>query len=123
MSGQKPRTCGRRVRQDGDALFSRPQCPQPHQSIGGSSMDTTALEHVVDHAADAVPRARRFAAEALTTEVGSSVVEDAELVVSDPATKELLPGPPPVLLRISPVGSGVRIEVEDTGREMPIRMR
>src|SRR3954465_7235674 len=123
MSGQKPRTCGRRVRQDGDALVSRPQCPHPHQSTGGSSMDTTALEHVVDHAADAVPRARRFAAGALTAGVGSSVLEDAELVVTELVTNALLHGAPPVVLRISPVGSGVRIEVEDTGREMPIRMR
>src|SRR3954453_1012605 len=93
------------------------------KATGGRSMDTTALEHVVDHAADAVPRARRFAAEALTTEVGSSVVEDAELVVTELVTNALLHGAPPVVLRISPVGSGVRIEVEDTGREMPIRMR
>src|SRR5881628_3663913 len=81
------------------------------RSTGGSSMDTTALEHVVDHAADAVPRARRFAAEALTAGVGSSVVEDAELVVTELVTNALLHGAPPVLLRISPVGSGVRIEV------------
>src|SRR3954469_799372 len=93
------------------------------KATGGRSMDTTALEHVVDHAADAVPRARRFAADALTAGVGSSVVEDAELVVTELVTNALLHGAPPVVLRISPVGSGVRIEVEDTGREMPIRMR
>src|SRR3954453_11073493 len=93
------------------------------QSTGGRSMDTTALEHVVDHAAEPVPRARRFAAEALTTEVGSSVVEDAELGVTELVNNALLHGAPPVVLRISPVAAGVRIEVEDTGREMPIRMR
>src|SRR3954453_285613 len=93
------------------------------KSPGGRSLDATALEHVVDRAADAVPRARRFAADALAAAVESSVVEDAELVVTELVTNALLHGAPPVLLRISPIGSGVRIEVQDSGREMPIRMR
>jgi serine phosphatase RsbU (regulator of sigma subunit)/anti-sigma regulatory factor (Ser/Thr protein kinase) len=85
-------------------------------------MDATALEHVVDRAADAVPRARRFAADALSA-ADPSVVEDAELVVTELVTNALLHGAPPVVLRISPAGSRVRIEVEDSGREMPMRMR
>src|SRR5206468_12771315 len=109
---------GRRVRQGGTPAISPPQCPQSRRSTRGRSMDATALEHVVDGAADAVPRARRFAAEALAAEVEPSVVEDAELVVTELVTNALLHGAPPVMLRISSAGSGVRIEVEDTGRGM-----
>ena len=85
-------------------------------------MDATALEYVVDREGDAVPRARRFAAEALT-EGDPSLVEDVELVVTELVTNALLHGAPPVVLRIVAAPSRVRIEVEDTGREMPMRMR
>src|SRR4051812_17299007 len=91
-------------------------------SATGRAMDATALEHVVDHQADAVPRARRFTAEALAS-TDPSMTEDAQLVVTELVTNALLHGAPPVVLRISPTPSRVRIEVEDTGREMPIRMR
>src|SRR3954451_24533724 len=86
------------------------------------SMDATALEHVVDGSADAVPRARRFASEAAST-ADPSLVKDVELVVTELVTNALLHGNPPVVLRISPAPARVRIEVGDTGREMPMRMR
>src|SRR4051794_20627718 len=90
-------------------------------------MDATALEHVVSLAADAVPRARRFTAEVLASAdaalVDAALVDDAQLVVTELVTNALLHGAAPVVLRISPSPSRVRIEVEDTGREMPIRMR
>src|SRR3954454_17828661 len=68
------------------AVFPATMAGVASKPPGGRSLDTTALEHFVDHAPDAVPRALRFAAEALTTEVGSSVVEDAELVVTELVT-------------------------------------
>src|SRR4051794_12408874 len=88
----------------------------------GRSMDATALEHVVDRTADAVPRARKLAADAISTS-DASLAEDVELVVTELVTNALLHGTPPVVLRISPADARVRIEVEDSGREMPMRMR
>ncbi|HET6817889.1 MAG TPA: SpoIIE family protein phosphatase [Mycobacteriales bacterium] len=85
-------------------------------------MDVTALEHAVDRDVDAVPRARRFTAEALRG-VDSSIVDDVELVVSELVTNALLHGAAPVTLRLSTIGDRVRIEVEDGGRELPVRMR
>ncbi|HET7529400.1 MAG TPA: SpoIIE family protein phosphatase [Mycobacteriales bacterium] len=85
-------------------------------------MDATALELVLDAEADAVPRARRFTSEALSG-VGGAVAEDAELVVSELVTNALLHGSPPVVLRLWPGPERLRIEVEDSGRELPIRMR
>ena len=85
-------------------------------------MDVTALEHTVDRDVDAVPRARRFTADALR-EVPAAVVEDVELVVSELVTNALLHGASPVVLRLSAVGDRVRVEVEDGGRELPVRMR
>src|SRR3954468_2973136 len=88
----------------------------------GRSMDATALEHVVDRTADAVPRARKLAADAISTS-DASLAEDVELVVTELVTNALLHGTPPVVLRISPADARVRIEVEDSGAEMRMRMR
>ncbi|HET7311541.1 MAG TPA: SpoIIE family protein phosphatase [Mycobacteriales bacterium] len=85
-------------------------------------MDVTALEHVVDRDVDAVPRARRFAAQSLRG-VDRSVVDDVELVVSELVTNALLHGAAPVVLRLSTLADRVRVEVEDGGRELPVRMR
>jgi serine phosphatase RsbU (regulator of sigma subunit)/anti-sigma regulatory factor (Ser/Thr protein kinase) len=85
-------------------------------------MDATALERVIGRDVDAVPQARRFAAEALR-DVDPSVVDDVELVVSELVTNALLHGSAPVVLRLSTIGGRVRVEVEDGGRELPVRMR
>jgi serine phosphatase RsbU (regulator of sigma subunit)/anti-sigma regulatory factor (Ser/Thr protein kinase) len=85
-------------------------------------MDVTALEHVVDPHDDAVPRARRFAAETLH-EVDRSLLDDVELVVSELVTNAILHGARPILLRLSTLGERVRVEVEDGGRDLPVRMR
>src|SRR4051794_7603548 len=94
-------------------------CSPQHRA--GRPMDTTALEFVVDRDADAVPRARRFAAEALREAI-PDVADDAELVVSELVTNALLHGAHPVLLRIHSSSGHVRVEVQDAGREMPVRM-
>jgi anti-sigma regulatory factor (Ser/Thr protein kinase) len=53
----------------------------------------------------------------------ASVVADAELVVTELVTNALLHGVPPVTLRLGGDGKSVRIEVEDAGPAMPLRMR
>src|SRR5947209_13881920 len=107
---------------DGGGAGSRPQCLSPRRTRPGRTMDATASELVVDRRAEAVPRARRFVADALRAS-RPLVADDAELVASELVTNALLHGAPPVRLRIRPVRDRVRIEVEDAGREMPMRMR
>ena len=85
-------------------------------------MDAAVLELVLDDGADAVPRARRFVAQALRG-LDRAIVEDAELVVTELVTNAVLHGTPPVVLRLSPTPDRVRLEVEDAGRDMPMRMR
>src|SRR4051794_40047354 len=111
------------VRQNGDAdVLAETMSAAARSPRTGRSMDATALEHVVDRTADAVPRARRFTTGALS-DADRSLAEDVELVVTELVTNALLHGTPPVVLRISPAHGRVRIEVEDAGREMPMRMR
>ena len=85
-------------------------------------MDVTALEHTVHRGVDAVPMARRFTADALR-DVQDDLVDDVELVVSELVTNALLHGAAPVVLRLSVARDRVRVEVEDSGRELPVRMR
>jgi anti-sigma regulatory factor (Ser/Thr protein kinase) len=67
---------------------------------------------------DVVPRARRLVRSALSS-ADPELAEDAELVVSELTTNAALHGTPPVTVRLR-VGSGVRIEVEDAGRHLPV---
>src|SRR4051794_4965954 len=85
-------------------------------------MDLTALEHVVGRDGDSVRRARQFAAESLP-DADESLLDDVELVVSELVTNALLHGTSPILLRLSTSGARVRVEVEDGGRDLPLRMR
>jgi GAF domain-containing protein/anti-sigma regulatory factor (Ser/Thr protein kinase) len=71
---------------------------------------------------DAVPRARRFAVSALQGQP-APLVEDAALVVTELLTNAVLHGRPPVTLRVHLLGDRVRVEVEDTGRQMPVTVR
>lgn len=71
------------------------------------------LEH------DAVPTARRFATDALAGQPGD-VLEDTQLVVTELVTNAVLHGAPPLVLRVARTPAGVRVEVEDAGREMPL---
>ena len=69
---------------------------------------------------DAVPRARRFAGRA-TADVGrTQLASDVELVVTELVTNALLHAGLPVVVRITPIDSGVRVEVEDSTRQAPI---
>ncbi len=71
---------------------------------------------------DAIPRARRFTTQSLAG-VAEGVVDDAELIVAELVTNALLHGRPPVTLRLLPLPDRVRIEVEDRGRQAPVRPR
>jgi serine phosphatase RsbU (regulator of sigma subunit)/anti-sigma regulatory factor (Ser/Thr protein kinase) len=68
---------------------------------------------------DAVPKARRFTAKSLAAEP-SHLVEDAEQVVSELVTNAILHGAEPVTLRILRGERALRLEVEDSGRSVPV---
>lgn len=68
---------------------------------------------------DSVPSARRFTATALSDQP-DDVIEDAELLVAELVTNAILHGEAPVTLRISHVDDGLRLEVQDSGRGVPI---
>jgi anti-sigma regulatory factor (Ser/Thr protein kinase) len=79
-------------------------------------------ELVLNQGPDAVPKARRLVSSVLKG-CPSSVVADAELIVAELATNALLHGAPPVRLRLSADNDRIRIELEDTGRSVPVRIR
>jgi serine phosphatase RsbU (regulator of sigma subunit)/anti-sigma regulatory factor (Ser/Thr protein kinase) len=85
-------------------------------------MMAAADELVLGHDAGAVPIARRFARAALTGSPTSSV-EDVELIVTELVTNAVLHGRSPATLRVCHLPGAIRIEVEDSGRGMPIRVR
>jgi serine phosphatase RsbU (regulator of sigma subunit)/anti-sigma regulatory factor (Ser/Thr protein kinase) len=68
---------------------------------------------------DAVPKARRFTAQSLAAEP-EHLVEDAEQVVSELVTNAILHGAEPVTLRILRGEHALRLEVEDSGRTIPV---
>lgn len=84
-----------------------------------------ALSNTLDVGAeaDAVPAARRFA-RATTARVGlADLADTAELVASELVTNALLHGREPVRLTVVGHDSGVRIEVQDGSRDIPVRPR
>jgi len=78
-----------------------------------------APELLLDAEVDAAPRARRFAAEALAG-AGANTVRNAQLVVTELVTNAVLHAKGPIVVRISRTGAGARVEVEDSGRDLPI---
>ena len=80
----------------------------------------TPVEWVVGEAPDAVPRARRFAVRALS---GGAPVDEVALVVTELVTNALLHGRGPVVLRLAGDESGVRVEVQDAGQDLPVLPR
>ncbi len=78
-------------------------------------------EFVVGSAMDAVPEARRFAADALS-DVAADAVGNVQLVVSELVTNALFHGRPPVTLRVSQLEGTVRVEVEDAGHALPVEV-
>jgi serine phosphatase RsbU (regulator of sigma subunit)/anti-sigma regulatory factor (Ser/Thr protein kinase) len=97
---------------------SRPLIGHNDHAWQGGTVTTTA-ELTVGAATDAVPAARRFVRETLEREP-EGVIEDAELVVAELVTNAILHGAPPVVLRVARSDTGVRIAVEDSGRNVPV---
>lgn len=80
----------------------------------------TAAELTLGKEPGAVPKARRFVGSSLLGEP-QSVVHDVELVVTELVTNALLHGEPPVAIRLIHLGSSIRVEVEDTGQNLPVQ--
>jgi serine phosphatase RsbU (regulator of sigma subunit)/anti-sigma regulatory factor (Ser/Thr protein kinase) len=81
-----------------------------------------AQELALADEADAVSRARKFTVRELA-QLPEGLVGDAELVVAELVTNAILHGEPPVVVRLEPRESGVRVEVRDHGPRPPVRMR
>jgi GAF domain-containing protein/anti-sigma regulatory factor (Ser/Thr protein kinase) len=71
---------------------------------------------------DAVRTARRFTVATLKDRGWTDVVDDAAMVVTELITNALLYGGAPVVLRLMPVRGGVRVEVQDHGEQLPMRL-
>ena len=82
-------------------------------------MVRSLTELVLDAEVEAVPQARRFAAQALADEP-VDVVDAAELIITELMTNAALHGRGPVILRIRGAGTRVRVEVQDTGAGLPM---
>jgi GAF domain-containing protein/anti-sigma regulatory factor (Ser/Thr protein kinase) len=85
-------------------------------------MNAAVAELVLGGEPDEVPAARRFAMQTLA-DIDPATADDVALIVTELVTNGLLHGQLPVTLRISRAGERVRIEVEDAGRELPVRIR
>ncbi len=80
----------------------------------------SAAELTLGREPDAVPKARRFVGLCLGSEpVGT--VQDIQLAVTELVTNALLHGEPPVAVRLIRQDTTIRIEVEDTGRNLPMQ--
>jgi GAF domain-containing protein len=77
-----------------------------------------AAELILGREPDTVPRARVFVRSSLAGEP-EQLIGNAELVVSELVTNATLHGEPPIIVRLS-LENGVRVEVEDAGRGVPI---
>src|SRR5438270_2896261 len=85
-------------------------------------MSAAVSELVLGPEPDAVPRARQFVVDALSG-APKGQRDDAELVVAELVTNAILHGSPPVTLRVQMGDDGVRIDVEDSGRQRPMAVR
>lgn len=79
----------------------------------------TAAELTLGREADAVPKARRFVGSSLAGEPAATV-HAVELVVTELVTNAVLHGEPPVSVRLILLPTSVRVEVEDTGSDLPV---
>lgn len=80
----------------------------------------TAVELVLGGEPDTVPKARAFAAGLLSGE-SPETGANTELIVTELVTNALLHGAPPIALRVLHLGTGIRVEVEDMGRALPVK--
>src|SRR3954452_2713672 len=93
--------------------------PAPRDPRRASLVVRALTELVLAAEVEAVPQARRFAAQALVDEpVG--VVDAAALIITELMTNAALHGRGPVTVRMRSIGSQVRLEVQDTGPGVPM---
>lgn len=84
-------------------------------------MTATARELVVEDEPEALSGARHFVLGVLAS-MPQEVRDDAALVVTELVTNALLHAAPEVVLRVRVMGEGVRIEVSDGSRQVPLRV-
>lgn len=77
-------------------------------------------EAVLGADTDAVPRARQVASE-FVGRVAPALLDDVALVVSELVTNAVLHGEPPARMRLMKLADGIRVEIDDAGRELPRR--
>lgn len=80
----------------------------------------TAAELTLGRGSDAVPKARRFVGSSLAGEAAGTV-HTVELVITELVTNAVLHGEPPVFVRLIHLGRSIRVEVEDTGPDLPVQ--
>ncbi len=91
-------------------------------AVGG--LDEAAVRGVTfDASAGSVARARRLVATALDAWSLSEISDDARLIASELLTNATLHAQPPITMRLARLTSGIRLEVSDGSREMPLMMR
>lgn len=76
-----------------------------------------------DASTDSVARARRLVASQLDAWSLSELSDDARLVASELLTNAALHAQPPIRMRLSRLASGIRLEVSDGSRDMPLMVR
>lgn len=79
----------------------------------------TAAELTLGREPDAVPKARRFVGWSLGGEEPGTV-HSVQLAVTELTTNAMLHGRPPVLIRLIHLGRSIRVEVEDSGQQLPV---
>src|ERR1044072_3598543 len=79
-------------------------------------------ELVITVRPDAIPRAREFASAAVAG-APETLVEDAQLLVTELVTNAILHGAPLVRLGLTGQDDWVRVEVDDAGRAVPVKAR
>lgn len=79
----------------------------------------TAAELTLGREPDAVPKARRFVGWSLGGEEPGTV-HSVQLAVTELVTNAMLHGRPPVLIRLIHLGRSIRVEVEDSGQQLPV---
>jgi anti-sigma regulatory factor (Ser/Thr protein kinase) len=89
----------------------------------GDTASVDAAEMAFDASAESVAQARRMAGQQLISWELSELADDARLVVSELLTNAALHAKPPIRMRLLRITDGVRIEVSDGSREMPLLIR
>ena len=89
----------------------------------GDTASVDAAEMAFSDSAESVAQARRMAGEQLISWGLDELADDARLVVSELLSNAALHAKPPIQMRLARIAGGVRIEVSDGSREMPLLIR